>query len=357
MDELLNAHSKGQPVLVVTSSIEMSYLYSQTLLEYGIPHNVLNAYNVPKEAEIIKNAGQRNAVTIATAIAGRGTDIKLGKGVEELGGLYVLGIGRMANKRLETQARGRSGRQGDPGCSQFFVCLDDKIIQDYGSKSLKKYHDVSEIKRKHVIRMINHAQRNNEVEAYRSRMRTLEYDSSTSAQRTIIYKLRNDILDDKLTDDAHIEGLIEQNVDAFIASEPDEAQVERFILDHIQYKFDRSLDYQHDLKKTLMTIIHNRLKERQEELAVKQRYPQYVRICILNALDNAWIEQVDYLEQLKAAVSYRQYAQKNVIYEFHQDAYRGFEKMLYTARENALKNIMLSFVVEKQAGSFTVILP
>ena len=357
MEELLKAHEKGQPVLVVTSSIEMSYLYSQTLLADGIPHNVLNAYNVPKEAEIIKNAGVRNAVTIATAIAGRGTDIKLGKGVEELGGLYVLGIGRMANKRLETQARGRSGRQGDPGCSQFFVCLDDKIVQDYGAKSLQKYSDRDEIKRRHVVRLIDHAQRNNEVEAYRARMRTLEYDSSTSAQRTIIYKLRNDILDDKLTDDVHIESLIEQSVDAFIASQPDEAQVERYILDHIQYKFDRSLDYHTDLKKTLMMIIHDRLNERKNELAPKQRYPQYVRICVLNALDNAWIEQVDYLEQLKAAVSYRHYAQKNVIYEFHQDAYRGFEKMLKTARENALKNIMLSFVVEKQAGSFTVILP
>ena len=163
-------HAKGQPVLVVASSIEETELVSERLLRARVSHNVLNANNAAWEAEIIKEAGQKKAVTVATSMAGRGTDIKLGKGVQELGGLAVIGIGRMANVRLERQARGRAGRQGDPGISRFFVSLEDQVVRNTGSAKLEKYIDGSRrIGKRRLRRVINGAQRTGEESAVMAR--------------------------------------------------------------------------------------------------------------------------------------------------------------------------------------------
>jgi preprotein translocase subunit SecA len=356
MEWLMRAHKKNQPVLVVTSSIEMSYIYSQVLLKNHIAHNVLNAYNVAKEAEIIKDAGQLGAVTIATAIAGRGTDIKLSKEVKQLGGLLVLGIGRMENKRLEKQARGRSGRQGDPGTSKFFVSLDDEVIKEYGAPSLMKYQHEKEIKSRRIKRLMNQAQKNFEIAAYRARNNTLEFDSSTSAQRYIIYTLRNRILKDEINYDEMLDGFIQDQIKDFLIEIRTKEEIERFILNNIQYHIDTSLSYDKNQEKLLLRIAREQLSKRKSEMS-QNRYKQFLRVAILNAIDNAWIEQVDYLEQLRASIGLRRYSQKNVIFEYHQEAYRAFEKMLDNAKRNAIRNVMLSSIIEKAEGTFTVMLP
>jgi preprotein translocase subunit SecA len=356
MEWLMRAHKKNQPVLVVTSSIEMSYIYSQVLLKNHIAHNVLNAYNVAKEAEIIKDAGQLGAVTIATAIAGRGTDIKLSDEVKQLGGLLVLGIGRMENKRLEKQARGRSGRQGDPGTSKFFVSLDDEVIKEYGAPSLMKYQHEKEIKSRRIKRLMNQAQKNFEIAAYRARNNTLEFDSSTSAQRYIIYTLRNRILKDEINYDEMLDGFIQDQIKDFLIEIRTKEEIERFILNNIQYHIDTSLSYDKNQEKLLLRIAREQLSKRKSEMS-QNRYKQFLRIAILNAIDNAWIEQVDYLEQLRASIGLRRYSQKNVIFEYHQEAYRAFEKMLDNAKRNAIRNVMLSSIIEKAEGTFTVMLP
>lgn len=354
MKWLIRAHEKKQPVLVVTSSIEMSYIYSRVLLNHHIAHNVLNAYNVAKEAEIIKNAGQLGAVTIATAIAGRGTDIKLSDEVKQLGGLLVLGIGRMENQRLEKQARGRAGRQGDPGTSKFFVSLDDEIIKEYGAPSLKSYKNVKEITKKHITKMMDQAQKNYEISAYRSRNRTLEFDSSTSAQRTIIYTLRNRLLNDEIDYDELMNFIIKENIEDFFIADPTKDEMQRFILSHIEYHIDDTLSYK---KEGLLQLAKEHFLSKKKELEESNRYNQFMRIAILNALDNAWIEQVDYLEQLRATIGLRRYSQKNIIFEYHQEAYRAFEKMMDHAKKNVMKNVMLSSIVEEEKGTFTVMLP
>lgn len=354
MKWLIRAHEKKQPVLVVTSSIEMSYIYSRVLLNHHIAHNVLNAYNVAKEAEIIKNAGQLGAVTIATAIAGRGTDIKLSDEVKQLGGLLVLGIGRMENQRLEKQARGRAGRQGDPGTSKFFVSLDDEIIKEYGAPSLKSYKNAKEITKKHITKMMDQAQKNYEISAYRSRNRTLEFDSSTSAQRTIIYTLRNRLLNDEIDYDELMNFIIKENIEDFFTADPTKDEIQRFILSHIEYHIDDTLSYK---KEGLLQLAKERYLSKKKELEESNRYNQFMRIAILNALDNAWIEQVDYLEQLRATIGLRRYSQKNIIFEYHQEAYRAFEKMMDRAKKNIMKNVMLSSIVEEEKGTFTVMLP
>lgn len=354
MKWLIRAHEKKQPVLVVTSSIEMSYIYSRVLLNHHIAHNVLNAYNVAKEAEIIKNAGQLGAVTIATAIAGRGTDIKLSDEVKQLGGLLVLGIGRMENQRLEKQARGRAGRQGDPGTSKFFVSLDDEIIKEYGAPSLKSYKNVKEITKKHITKMMDQAQKNYEISAYRSRNRTLEFDSSTSAQRTIIYTLRNRLLNDEIDYDELMNFIIKENIEDFFIADPTKDEMQRFILSHIEYHIDDTLSYK---KEGLIQLAKECFLSKKKELEESNRYNQFMRIAILNALDNAWIEQVDYLEQLRATIGLRRYSQKNIIFEYHQEAYCAFEKMMDHAKKNVMKNVMLSSIVEEEKGTFTVMLP
>lgn len=351
MKWLIEAHEKKQPVLVVTSSIEMSYIYSKVLLKHHIAHNVLNAYNVAKEAEIIKNAGQLGAVTIATAIAGRGTDIKLSEEVKKLGGLLVLGIGRMENHRLEKQARGRAGRQGDPGTSKFFISLDDDIIKEYGSPSLRAYQNQKEITKKRLIKMMDQAQKNYEISAYRSRNRTLEFDSSTSAQRTIIYTLRNRLLNDEIDYDELAYFFIKDNIEEFMMTDPNQDDIQRYILSHVKYHIE---DYQNE---SLYEYTRRCFISKKEELEKSHRYKQFMRIALLNALDQAWIEQVDYLEQLRATIGLRRYSQKNIVFEYHQEAYRAFEKMLKKAKENAFINIMLSSIVEEEKGLFTVMLP
>ena len=219
MEEVERLHKTGQPVLVVVSGIRETNMVSHILVEERIPHSVLNANNAFWEADIIKEAGQKGAVTVATSMAGRGTDIKLGKGVKELGGLAVIGIGRLANVRLERQARGRAGRQGDPGSSQFFVSLEDEIVARSDPKKVEKYaqenHRIRERKLRYII---NRSQRVEEERAVQSRQQAADYDQVMRRQRELVYATRDQLLDGEPLDEDAILQIAAKNIDRFLST-------------------------------------------------------------------------------------------------------------------------------------------
>ena len=232
-------HETGQPVLVVVSSIAESERVSNMLIEEKIPHSLLNANNAFWEAEIIKEAGQMNTVTVATAMAGRGTDIRLGEGVKELGGLAVIGIGRMANIRQERQARGRAGRQGDPGFSRFFVSLQDEVVRKNGSVNIEKYIEKRVSISKHKLKnIIDSAQRTGEEQAVLSRRHAMEYDQVMQRQRALIYKIRDSLLDGEDIEMTKIIRIAKDNAKAYLAEQEsrDVNILSRYILDNISYR-------------------------------------------------------------------------------------------------------------------------
>lgn len=362
--EIKALHKKGQPVLIVTGSIGITDVYSQFLLDEGIPHNVLNAYNIPKEAEIIREAGQRGAVTVATAVAGRGTDIKLGEGVEGLGGLAVIGIGRMENKRMEVQARGRSGRQGNLGYSRFYISPDDEVIRLHGAESLQKLtmQDIR-IKDKMLIAEMNHAQTVAEDQARDGRKKELQYDESNALQRQLIYKMRNDILEKVPNDPKYYEKIAEENIHEYLKGKNhiSETMLSRYVLDNISYRlndFPSAEDCRNvrSAEKYLLRIMHKAIENKFAELSRSKKRDNYLRTMILQAIDNEWIEQVDYLQQLKSLISGRKYAQRNIMHEYYIEAEKSFQRMKKSVRSQLIKNVLLGDFYEEN-GKTKVLMP
>lgn len=349
---VVETHKTGQPVLVVVSTIGETELVSKLLIEEKIPHNVLNANNAFWEADIIKEAGQMNAVTVATAMAGRGTDIRLGEGVKELGGLAVIGIGRMANIRQERQARGRAGRQGDPGFSRFFVSLQDEVVRRNGLIDPEKYADGRRyISKRKLKRVINTAQKTGEEFAVASRRQAMDYDQVMQRQRELIYATRDRLLDGGAPEEAKILEIARNNIEDFLRLESnrDIQSLSRYILDNISYRLSAGLAEsflagEQSVLQYLLRIISDGLAEQEEKLGSKERMNDFVRIATLQAIDDAWVEQVDYLQQLQAAVAGRSVAQRKPVYEYQKDALESFQKMEKTILKNVIRNILLSNV-------------
>ena len=361
----VETHAKGQPVLVVVSTIAETELVSKFLIEEKIPHSVLNANNAFWEAEIIKEAGQLGAVTVATSMAGRGTDIKLGEGVKELGGLAVIGIGRMSNIRQERQARGRAGRQGDPGYSQFFVSLQDEIVRQYGLIEVDKYADGKRFITKGKLKTtIDTAQKTGEEFAVRSRKQAMDYDQVLQRQRGLIYSMRNKLLDGESIEYKKIKNLAKENIKEFLLESEvhTKEQVYRYILDNISYCLGEQipkniLKSRKLLLKYMMGIVRDGLFEQEKKLGSKEIFMDFMRIATLQAIDDAWIEQVDYLQQLQSAVSGRASAQRNLVYEYQADALESFQKMEKTVKRNIIRNILLSNVYLDAEGEIQILLP
>lgn len=365
IETAVNTHKTGQPVLMVTTSIAETELLSELLLAEKIPHNVLNANNVFWEAEIIKEAGRLNAVTVATSMAGRGTDIKLGPGVRELGGLAVIGVGRMENIRQERQARGRSGRQGDPGWSRFFVSLQDEIVCANGPKKMEKYIDGKRrIGRVKLEKIINTAQTTGEEIAVMSRKQAVEYDQVLQRQRELIYHTRNSLLDGEDVDEKKLITIAKENITEtlFAEKEISISLISRYILDNISYCLEKDL-YDIDLtsEKAVMKYLIRKIKDamfdQRERLGGKEALNEFVRIATLQAIDDAWVEQVDYLQQLQAAVSGRSSAQRNPILEYQKEALESFKKTERVILKNMIRNILLSNVYYDENNELKITLP
>ncbi|MBQ8634271.1 MAG: accessory Sec system translocase SecA2 [Lachnospiraceae bacterium] len=365
MKTIVETHKTGQPVLVVVSTIAETELVSKLLMEEQIPHSVLNANNAFWEAEIIKEAGQMNTVTVATAMAGRGTDIRLGEGVKELGGLAVIGIGRMANIRQERQARGRAGRQGDPGFSRFFVSLQDEVVKRSGSMKAEKY-----MKKKYFVRrsklkkIIDTAQRTGEEFAVMSRSRAMEYDQVLQRQRSLIYETRNQLLDGEELEIKKILQIAKSNIREFLDEKTNRnlPEIRRYILDNLSYRLDENLkvlpNYEKEaLVRFLTDIVLDGLKMQEERLGSKEKMNDFMRIATLQAVDDAWVEQVDYLQQLQYAVSGRSSAQRNPLYEYQRDALESFQRMEKTIRKNIIRNILLSDVQINKEQKLQILFP
>lgn len=359
------AHEREQPVLIVASSIRETEYISARLLKAGIPHNVLNANNAFWEAEIIKEAGQKGAVTVATGMAGRGTDIRLGKGVEELGGLAVIGIGRMASIRLERQARGRAGRQGDPGFSRFFVSLEDEVVRENGPSGLEKYVEGRKrMGRKRQKKILRRAQNLGEELAARSRKQAMEYDLVLRCQRNLIYKVRDRLLEGEGVNFQKFRDISRGNIRRFLASEPepDVRTLNRYILDHISYRLDEgasAVEFGNPdaVEAYLMKRVEQGLKEQKQKIGSEKRMADFLRTAALQAIDDGWVEQVDYLQQMQAAVAGRASAQRDLLFEFQKDALESWKKMEITVLNNIMRNILLGNVYTDAEDRLRILLP
>ena len=364
LEETLKCHRKGQPVLIVTATIQDTQIFSHMLVERSVPHSVLNADNAYWEAEIIASAGMRNAVTVSTGMAGRGTDIKLEEGVAGLGGLAVIGIGRMENLRLERQARGRAGRQGDPGSSQFFVSLEDDIVMTMYSEKAGEYLDrsrpISPWKLRHLI---NSAQKTREEQSISTREQAVRYDKILRRQREILYGARNRLLDRAQIDRETMWGIINDALTSFVKSHPDlqEHELTRYVLDNLSYELDPEIltppkDPNELLRR--MQQYATKLYDRKISTFDQQEQAQdYMRQCILRALDDGWVEEVDYLQQLQYAITTRGTAQRNPVFEYSREAYHSFEDMKETMKKNISRNFFLGDPETDANGQMNIIFP
>lgn len=363
--EILACHKKEQPVLVVTSTIADTELVSRVLIAKQIAHSVLNANNAFWEAQIIKEAGQRGTVTVSTGMAGRGTDIRLGEGVAELGGLAVIGIGRMQNVRLERQARGRAGRQGDPGSSQFFVSLEDEVVSSMGEKLLKKYIDDDKpITDRKLKKLINGGQKLQEELAVSQRKESVDYDKILKRQRAIMYDARNRLLDGNSLDYGVILELAYQQIKSFMDNHRflSIGDVTRFMLDNISYNVEQNFivtgkTSRRKFKKALLNTVNQAWDNKQCEFASCEELDEYIRLCALHALDETWVEQVDYLQQLQYAVTSRSMAQRNPVFEYQKEAYDSFIKMEEVIKTEIVRNVFLGEKAFTEEGKMQIIFP
>ena len=367
IDAACAVHSSGQPVLLVVSTIAETELVSKLLTNQKIPHNVLNANNAFWEADIIKEAGQMNAVTVATAMAGRGTDIKLGEGVEELGGLAIIGVGRMNNIRQERQARGRAGRQGAPGNSRFYISLEDEIVTDYGAPYIRKYMEKGRhFSKGRIHRLICNAQKLCEESAVLSRRQALNYDEVMQKQRQLIYSMRDELLDGGRIGKERLMQIAENNIQTFVGGfsgkQPVSRQaVSRYLLDNISYQMDDISDSilqgKESVTQYLRKQVEAALQEQESRIGDDETMEEFVRVATLRALDDAWVEEVDYLQQLQSAVAGRTSAQRNPVFEYRKDALESFGQMEQTVVRNVMRNILLSEVSYDADGRMQIQYP
>ena len=365
-------HLKGNPLLVFVGSVEMSHLYSSLLLREGIAHNVLNANNAAREAQIVSESGQMGAVTVATSMAGRGTDIKLGPGVAELGGLVVIGTERMESQRIDLQIRGRSGRQGDPGLSKFFVSLEDDVIKKFGPSWVHRMYQeysVADITQPQVLegikyhRLVDKAQNASDSASRTNRQRTLEYAESMNIQRDLIYKERNRLINgdrdlrDVLSEmiDEYIETILSDNLKT-------REELFHYIITNISFNIrelplDLVIEDEQALRNFLIQIINNELNDKKALLEPHDLYDQFLRISMLKAIDDNWVEQVDYLQQLMMAIGGQTASQTNPIVEYYREAYMGFETMKEQIRSDMVRNVLMGLVQMGPKGEIVTHFP
>lgn len=364
-NDLIKIHETGQPVLVVLNSVSDTDLFSRIMIEKNIPHNVLNASNAFWEAQIIAGAGQKGAVTIATTMAGRGTDIKLGKGVKELGGLAVLGIGRMDNVRSERQARGRSGRQGDPGFSQFYVSLEDDIVGAEDDEKIQRYIDEERhISKYKIKRIINQSQKLKVEMDEMGRKKSVQYDEVLQRQRDLIYKTRAQLLEGARVKEKLLLDIARENIVDYLQHQDtmDLAEINRYILDNVSYALDDglkgvSLSDKKALEVYLMKRVYEGIAKQKASIYHPDAYEQFLREAILNAVDEGWVELIDYLEQLKYAVAGRASAQRNIMFEYQNEAFESYLDTVKVVKRNIIRNVLLSDVTVLKDARLKIVYP
>ena len=364
--DIVEKHKKGQPVLVGTISIEKSEELSSLLSKKGVKHQVLNAKHHEKEAQIIAQAGQKGSVTIATNMAGRGTDIVLGEGVQELGGLYVLGTERHESRRIDNQLRGRSGRQGDAGESRFYVSLEDDLMRLFGSTNIEGVmerlgmDDDMPIENKMITRAIENAQKKVESRNFGIRKNVLEYDDVINQQREVIYGERNKVLngeDLKATIASMIEDVIENAVSHFAgeikySDDWDLPGLINFVDQNILPQSGlRPDDIKGMTKKEMQDMLQEKTlaayEKREAELG-PETMRELEKAIMLRIIDNKWMDHIDSMDQLRNGISLRAYAQRDPLIEYKFEAFDAFQIMIESIKEDVVRYILRVRVVEKQ---------
>lgn len=368
LEETLKHHKTGQAVLVVTATIQDTQIFSKMLVKEGVPHSVLNADDAYWEAEIIAAAGKKDAVTVSTGMAGRGTDIKPEDAVRKLGGLAVIGIGRMENVRLERQARGRAGRQGDPGTSQFFVSLEDEIVMEMNrEKATALIEKEAPVPQSVLKRMINGSQKTREEQGVSSREQSVRYDEILRRQREILYAARDRLLDRDIIDKSTLREIIKEDIEDFLNENRTLTQndLNRYILDNFSYELDRNIrlpeQYSRQDRNELFIVLSryaaHLYEKKRNSFESQDQFQEYTRQCILNALDDGWVEEVDYLQQLQFVITTRGTAQRNPIFEYSREAYKSFEDMKTAIRKNIARNFYLGDPQIGIDGQMNIIFP
>lgn len=357
--DVIELHKTGQPVLLGTVAVETSEYISQLLKKKGVRHNVLNAKNHEREAEIILNAGQKGAVTIATNMAGRGTDIKLGEGVVELGGLAVIGTERHESRRIDDQLRGRSGRQGDVGRSRFYLSLQDELMVRFGSERMQSLmgklgmNDDTPIESKMVSRAVESAQKRVEGNNFDARKRLLEYDDVLRKQREIIYGERNDIIEKDDVQDIvkdMIKSSLERGVNYHFATNEEEIDFEALVQyiedsyvpqDPIKVDDIRGRDYE-DIVEIVLEKIKTQYKAQQEDFG--DQMSEFERMIVLRTIDRKWTDHIDTMDQLRTGIHLRSYGQINPLREYQNEGLDLFETMLNEIEDEVSKYILKSTI-------------
>ncbi|HGI4871073.1 TPA: preprotein translocase subunit SecA [Streptococcus agalactiae] len=359
-------YEQGQPVLVGTVAVETSDLISRKLVAAGVPHEVLNAKNHFKEAQIIMNAGQRGAVTIATNMAGRGTDIKLGEGIRELGGLCVIGTERHESRRIDNQLRGRSGRQGDPGESQFYLSLEDDLMRRFGTDRIKVVlermnlaEDDTVIKSKMLTRQVESAQRRVEGNNYDTRKQVLQYDDVMREQREIIYANRREVITAERDLGPELKGMIKRTikraVDAHSRSDKNTAAeaIVNFARSALLDEEAITVSELRGLKEAeIKELLYERALAVYEQQIAKLKDPEAIiefqKVLILMVVDNQWTEHIDALDQLRNSVGLRGYAQNNPIVEYQSEGFRMFQDMIGSIEFDVTRTLMKAQIHEQE---------
>ena len=356
VEDIAERHEKGQPILVGTVDIAKSEELSRRLKKRGIPHNVLNAKNHEKEAEIIKDAGQKNSVTIATNMAGRGTDIILGEGVKDLGGLHVLGTERHESRRIDNQLRGRSGRQGDPGSSQFYVSLEDDLLRLFGSDNISSIMDKigmdegEPIEHKMITRSLEKAQKKVESRNFDMRKAVLKYDDIMNKQREVIYNQRQTVLfADDLKD--RIFGMLDKVIDEILETylsddiHPDDWDLEGLShhLDQLRFAEDYTVeDLENKEKEELAEEVKELGKKAynyKEDKLGKELLNRVIRSISLRIIDRKWMNHLDNMDQLKQGIGLRAYGQKDPLTEYKFESFDMFNEMTDSIREDIVTTL------------------
>ncbi|VNH85389.1 preprotein translocase subunit SecA [Streptococcus pneumoniae] len=364
VEDVKARYQKGQPVLVGTVAVETSDYISKKLVAAGVPHEVLNAKNHYREAQIIMNAGQRGAVTIATNMAGRGTDIKLGEGVRELGGLCVIGTERHESRRIDNQLRGRSGRQGDPGESQFYLSLEDDLMKRFGSERLKGIFErlnMSEeaIESRMLTRQVEAAQKRVEGNNYDTRKQVLQYDDVMREQREIIYTQRYDVITADRDLAPEIQSMIKRTLERVVDGHARAKQDEKLeaILNFAKYNLlpedsitmedlsglsDKAI--KEELFQRALKVYDSQVSKLRDEEAVKE----FQKVLILRVVDNKWTDHIDALDQLRNAVGLRGYAQNNPVVEYQAEGFRMFNDMIGSIEFDVTRLMMKAQIHEQE---------
>lgn len=360
LKKIIDLHSTGRPLLIIAGSVDASELLSMHLLDKGIPHNVLNAKNSSKEAKIIKEAGRVGAITVATAMAGRGTDIKMEHEAIERGGLVVIITERMLNKRIELQAKGRAGRQGEPGETYVFESLEDDIIKLFVQEKVQKYYDKhllssSEVRSRKIRKSFYQAQKIAEEKAENERIKALQFDEVFLLQKRMIDKSREEIIRLSNINEAIVffETHARIALDNFFFKRKSANELQRFILDYVDYNFKKNTlesEKEEIISQVnyVLNLVKNSLYHKRKQINDDETFFHYLQITMLKALDTIWSEQVDALNQLRVVVESRTTAQKKAIFEFETEAQRSYKLRQKEVSKLILKNVTLSTIEIKK---------